>query len=523
MVRRYEDEPSPIRPAPLHIWRFFEKIVILDCAQMIIFDVLFSPVSHNAAHFYLSFHSVTTLIPLEIRSVVKHASLKSLHKGDACSPSESFNDYAFTLLSDNGLLAPGVILETFIPCDYVAEIQKALKFTNMVDTSDVSFSDLVVVPEDMISTLQGIFGNETVINGQFLLDTFRNLSVIRLMRFINSFVAPKQAGENEASSRRMLTEGVYHDQALLGGRSQTVKRGSIINTVQDKTMAEASKSFKLGSMQPFDLLNRHLASADPTTEPVVKLVINEYLTFDFDFNFGNGVEELLFGVHFLFDSGDTGETAIKEMLNSFLKDTVGDNAKDDLGGSATGFSFVNATQDLAESLIESIVIGVRADISVAFGLNLHPIFEKPAGYPNPFVKINTFELNGSFGVNEWVSSTLFILYVCTKKSLFSRTLLLPKSYNAVLPDPLDMFKFGTSEAKALVTIDATIPSAPVVIESPADFLSFIHPNNGTIEITASLDVSLPVFVTMHGLGYGALIEYNDTNVLDNQPSNVSVT
>ena len=312
--------------------------MILDCAQTIIFDVLFSPVSHNVAHFYLSFYSVTTLIPPEIRSVVKHASLKSLHKGDACSPSESFNDYAFTLLSDNGLLAPGVILETFIPCDYVAEIQKALKFTNMVDTSDVSFSDLVVVPEDMISALQDIFGNETVINGQFLLDTFRNLSVIRLMRFINSFVAPKQAGENEVSSRRMLTEGVYHDQAPSCGRSQTVKRGSIINTVQDKTMAEASKSFKLDSLQPFDLLNRHLASADPATEPVVKLVINEYLTFDFDFNFGNGVEELLFGVHFLFDSGDTSETAIKDMLNSFLNDTVGDNAKGELGE----FSFVDA-------------------------------------------------------------------------------------------------------------------------------------------------------------------------------------
>ena len=93
----------------------------------------------------------------------------------------------------------------------------------------------------------------------------------------------------------------------------------------------------------------------------------------------------------------------------------------------------------------------------------------------------------------------------------------------MLPDPLAMFKFGTSEAKALVTIDAKIPSAPVVIESPADFLSFIHPNNGTIEITASLNVSLPVFVTTKGVGYGALIEYIDTNVLDNQTSNVSVS
>ena len=176
----------------------------------------------------------------------------------------------------------------------------------------------------------------------------------------------------------------------------------------------------------------------------------------------------------------------------------------------------------------SIVIDSRVDISLAFGLNLHPLFETPPvglpfGLPDPFVKINTFELKGSFGVNEWVSSTLFILYFCTKKLLFSHTLLPPKSYNAELPGSLQAFKFGISEAKALVTISAMIPSSPVVIESPADFLSFIHPDNGTIEITASLDVSLPVFVTTNGLGYGALIKYNDANVLDSQTSHVVVT
>ncbi len=89
--------------------------------------------------------------------------------------------------------------------------------------------------------------------------------------------------------------------------------------------------------------------------------------------------------------------------------------------------------------------------------------------PSPFVEINEFQVSGLFGLNEW-STTL----------------------------ELGAFDFAVTEAKALIGMNATIPSAPLTVTTASEFLDMVKPANASIEVTASLDVSLPVFVVFEG-------------------------
>ena len=420
--------------------------------------------------------SVATLIDPNIHSVIKHADIAN--NGDDCATSDSFKQFSFDNLTAGGLLSGGETLESFIPCDYTDKLQVALGYATVINSEVSSFSELVVVPSSLEDRIIRVFGNGTMVDGKFLLDTFGNLSAQRLMSFINRYFSRESSGGRRLQQTKA---------GISGGRSEAVKRGGLIQALQNKSLKQP----------PFYNIRRLAGSEDGSGAIVFQ--VNDFLSFDFDFNFGSAKKELLFGAHFCFDSGDTATNAIQDLLGSFLNDTVGDNAQGDLGG----FSFAGAAETLANSLVDSIVIGASADISVLFGLDLTNLFNSTLDLgtriPSPYVSINRFELSGFLGVNEW-------------------------SYRDRLPEPLEAFDFGVTEAKALVKISAEVPSGPVQISSPSDFFALIDPNaaNPAISLKASLDVSLPTFVNVGGFGFGARIRYCDTDVLDDDRSNITI-
>jgi hypothetical protein len=102
---------------------------------------------------------VQSLISPELRSVVKHASL--LAKGGKCTnPSSSFTTYAFNELTAANLLPSNVTLPNFTVCDYLSELQQALNFTSELN-DDVSYTNFVIVPENLNNTLHQYFADIT--------------------------------------------------------------------------------------------------------------------------------------------------------------------------------------------------------------------------------------------------------------------------------------------------------------------------------------------------------------------------
>lgn len=240
------------------------------------------------------------------------------------------------------------------------------------------------------------------------------------------------------------------------------------------------------------LNTRRTLEVDSSSDPVITFPLNALLDLTFDFNFGDGNKEILFGLHFNFDSGDEVESSVQSMLNSFFQDTIADKGAGNLGG----FSFADTALTLVNDLVNSLVVGVHVDVDVRFGLDLNNLFNKTATtrLPSPFLKLYTFDVEGVIGIDEW--STVVAL---------------------------DEFELAITEAKALVNIVAGKTSAtPLLLRSASDFVSLLSPNGvGGIGLMASLDVRMPVFIAYDGLGFGATIHYVDDDILDNdrqQPS-----
>lgn len=171
---------------------------------------------------------------------------------------------------------------------------------------------------------------------------------------------------------------------------------------------------------------------------------------------------------------------IKDLMQTFMNETIGTTS---LG--STGFSFADSASTLANDLINSLVVDIAVDLDVSFGLNLAPVFDTSSA-PVPFIMINQFNFSGAVGVNEW-SSTL----------------------------PIGNLEVSISQARALVEASATLKSPPLLIRS-ADDLTGLFNNASAVDVTASLDVVFPIFITTAGIGFGAQVKYMDPNLLDNE-------
>jgi len=375
-----------------------------------------------------------------------------------------------------------VTLDNFNPCDYIGDIQAALNFTPILQPA-TSFKELVTVPPVLEEKLVNIFGNELEFTGEWLLNQFGSTSVSKLLVFIgNNFIMDTSMSEAElAPNRRRLKSGAipHHH------KSEAMKRGSVMRAVRHADAPPAIIS-----------RHRHLEEMPLITLPL----FDDLLTLTFSFNFGNGQKSLSFGIDLLFDSDDTASGSIEELFKTFLNETVSGSNDVKLGDD---FSFVDAATDLARDLINSLVIDAGVNVGLAARLDLNPVFNSSLSgldrLPKPSLELEEFQVNGTFGINEW-------------------TTILP-----ILP-PLDAFEVFVSEARALVGISASIPNAPLVIASREDFKSFISSNDtdSGIDFEMSLDVNLPLFVNVKGVGgVGGTIGYYDENILDSDRSNVT--
>ena len=65
------------------------------------------------------------------------------------------------------------------------------------------------------------------------------------------------------------------------------------------------------------------------------------------------------------------------------------------------------------------------------------------------------------------------------------------------------FKLQVAEAKILIDVQAKLPTCKaLILTSPQEFLDFVSRNRTEISVTASLNVSLPVFVIIEEFGVG---------------------
>jgi hypothetical protein len=167
-----------------------------------------------------------------------------------------------------------------------------------------------------------------------------------------------------------------------------------------------------------------------------------------------------------------------------MNETLGGIEDSQLGN--FGFSFTNTANSLAEDLINSLVVGVKVDLDFAFGLDLNPMFNSSAKtiterIPDPFIRINQFDISGIVGINEW-------------------------STNLRLSD--GEFNFQVAEAKALINISSSLTKPPLLINSPSDVTGLFNKTD-VVTFSSSLDVEFPVFLIFGdpGVGFGARIEY----------------
>ena len=72
------------------------------------------------------------------------------------------------------------------------------------------------------------------------------------------------------------------------------------------------------------------------------------------------------------------------------------------------FDFATNAEAIAGSLLDAIVVDCQIDIEATFGLDLTNVFNDTldisSRLPDPFLRINTFNVDGEFGFKEWSAS-----------------------------------------------------------------------------------------------------------------------
>ena len=225
-------------------------------------------------------------------------------------------------------------------------------------------------------------------------------------------------------------------------------------------------------------MQSHVRTLQASNGPLMTVELGELVSLTFDFNFGDEQsKEVLFGVQFHYYSGDSLTNSTKNLLQKFMTETLGSSPDMPSQG---GFSFVDTAEDLANDIIQSLLIDVAVDLDFAFGLNLDPMFDLSSS-PDPFIQISQFDVSGVIGVNEWTSSLIF-----------------------------SDVEFAVAQAKALINITSALSSSPIRISSPTELTALVNPpadGSDGISFQTSLDVVFPVFLIVHGVGFGGKILY----------------
>lgn len=105
------------------------------------------------------------LISPEISPIIRHAAL--LSRRGCSDTSETFSNFAYTTLNAAEVLPADLGLEDFSPCEYLEQLQQVL-FSTDEQVEKVTYENFVIVPEALNTSLYNLYGNEDVINGQFV-------------------------------------------------------------------------------------------------------------------------------------------------------------------------------------------------------------------------------------------------------------------------------------------------------------------------------------------------------------------
>ena len=139
-------------------------------------------------------------------------------------------------------------------------------------------------------------------------------------------------------------------------------------------------------------------------------------------------------------------------------------------------------EDLANDLIQALVIDVAVDLDFLFVVDLNPTFDPYAEnrWPNFYIQVNHFDMQGRFGIDDWTTSL---------------------SYADI--------ELKVGQASAMVGLNATLSSFPITINSPSEILDLVNytTEGEKVLFEADLEVDFPVFLTYLGVGAGARIEY----------------
>lgn len=181
-----------------------------------------------------------------------------------------------------------------------------------------------------------------------------------------------------------------------------------------------------------------------------------------------------------------------------------DELTSQVGGGNGEFSFADQAITLARSLTDSIIVDTKVNITASFGLDLTNVFNTDlditSRLPDPFLRIDNFELAGKIGVKEWSADIL------------------------ITDTPETKVTFGIAEASATINIGALIPStlAPVMITDASEFKNLFVGPDPKIELSASVAVDFPIFVAVGGVGFAARIGYIDDDLLDGKTESVTI-
>ncbi|EJK58713.1 hypothetical protein THAOC_21137, partial [Thalassiosira oceanica] len=299
-------------------------------------------------------------------------------------------------------------------------------------------------------------------------------------------------------------------------RSQSVKRGNVVRAVRDVMSPLAS------------ITSRRLEAS--VVDPLLTVQVNELLQLSFDFNFGGGTKLLLFGAYFHFNSGDGAAESIEHLLTTFLNDIVGDT-----GAGLGGFVFGDElSEGIAGDFVNALVIGCEATIDIQLGLNLTSTFDanltsifdesSESSLPAPFLVVNQFNFLGDFGSKSICNnvsrdnSGLNLLKTCSTARGWKPSQTFPVNEFSTKIALADAGSLQVSGAKVLLDLDGYIPAEqlPLTINNSSELLA-------NLNLTAKMEVDLPLFAIVGGLGYGTTIRFVDDNLLDSNLTNITST
>lgn len=90
------------------------------------------------------------------------------------------------------------------------------------------------------------------------------------------------------------------------------------------------------------------------------------------------------------------------MFEGFINKTLG--SSDEV--QVDNFDFTEEASKIAKNMINAVFVDLDVEIKVSFGLDLTNVFDSTSASrsPDPFLRINEFMVDGSFGLMEWSDS-----------------------------------------------------------------------------------------------------------------------